>query len=155
MWVTGYTSNRLNEVKTLDRNNPFKVGVNGVFNVQEDFVEYNINGVFYKTYFTGQEFFGNNEGNQSNARTYTSYLSTPTKQDTIFRYQIGVNNFELKPLIRDENKLEQVFLPEIEDKIFIERTSTNIYEKHMRLMDIDSVRKLETYKNGFFNVKKV
>jgi len=160
MWITGYTSSRLNEIKTLDPNTPYKVGVNGVFNVQEDFIEYQIEGIFYKTFIeetTAPTFESGNAGlNTTNSsRTYVSYLSEPTRQNTVFRYQPSTDNFTTKPLIKEENKLEQVFLPEIDDKIFIERTSTNIYEKHMRLMDINNIRQLETYKNGFFNIKKV
>jgi hypothetical protein len=162
MWITGYTSSRLNEVKTLDPNNPYKVGVKGVYNVQDDFIEYMIDGIFYKTYTQNlpaifQRGKKSDFNKVSQIKTYITPIrfSEPTRQNTIFRYQPSTNNFEYKPLIKEENKLEQVFLPEIDDKIFIERTTTNIYEKHMRLMDINNIRQLETYKNGFFNIKKV
>jgi hypothetical protein len=160
MWITGYTGSRLNEIRTLDPTNPYKIGVNGVFNIQPDFIEYEINGIFYKTY-TQEEIpstFTNSRLNVTSGvktKTYTSYLSEPTKQNTIFRFQPSDNNFEVKPLIKEEDKLEQVFLPEIEDRIFIERTATNVFEKHMRLMDINNIGQLEIYKNRFFNVKKV
>jgi hypothetical protein len=159
MWVTGYTSNRLSEIKTLDRNNRYKVGVNGVFNVTSEFVEYELDGIFYKTYIGVIPFFfqegRDNIDNVTLIKSYTSPNAEPNKQDTIFRYQPSKNNFVYKPLIKEEVKLEQVFLPKIEDDIFIERTSTNIYEKHMRLMDINTLDRLETYKNGFFGVKKI
>jgi hypothetical protein len=159
MWVTGYTSNRLSEIKTLDRNNPYKVGVNGVFNVTSEFVEYELDGIFYKTYINTIPFFfqrgRDNIDDVTLIRSYTSPNSEPNNQDTIFKYKPSKNNFTNKPLIKEEVKLEQVFLPKIEDDIFIERTSTNIYEKHMRLMDINTLDGLETYKNGFFGVKKV
>ena len=51
MYITGRTSNRLSELKTLDINNPYKVGVNGVLNVQTDFIEYEIDDIYYKTFF--------------------------------------------------------------------------------------------------------
>lgn len=166
MWITGYTSSRLNEIKTLDPNNPYKVGVKGVYNVQSDFIEYVLDDIFYKTYIQNTpEIF--EEGNNpifrevSEIKTYITptNFSEPTRQNTIFRYQSSGDdfeeNFEYKPLIKEENKLEQVFLPEIEDEIFIERTSTNVYERHMRLMDISNIGQLEIYKNGFFNVKRV
>ena len=159
MWITGYTSSRLGEVKTLDKNNPYKVGVNGVFNVQPDFVEYELEGIFYKTFLLerlrlvnkiGKTFQGNiNEG------SYSSFdVPNPAKTNTIFRVEKTEDSFEYKPLIKEEEKLEQVFLPEIDAQIFIERESNNIYEKHMRLMDINNIGQLETYKNGFYNVKK-
>lgn len=162
MWVTGYTSNRLNEIKTLDPKNRYKVGVNGVFNVQADFIEYKLDDIFYKTYIQNAPtiFQSDNISGFNGLRDIKTYSTpvgflNPTKQDTIFKYKPSKGNFENKPLIKMENKLEQVFLPQIDANIFIERTSTNIYEKHMRLMDINNIVELETYKNGFFNIKKV
>jgi hypothetical protein len=157
MWITGYTNNRLNEVRTLDKNEPYKVGVNGVFNVQNDLIEYEIDGILYKTFLRNPTQTGR-EGNFFNKykKTYTtpSILNNKTETNTFFKVQKTVENFEYKPLIKEEEKLEQVFLPEIEDEIFIERTHTNVYEKHMRLMDIKNIGQLETYKNGFYNIKK-
>lgn len=159
MWITGYTSSRLNEVKTLDPNNPYKVGVKGVYNVQNDFIEYMLDDIFYKTYIQSENPIIEKSTGRGDikVKTYTTPLSSPSreKQNTIFRYQPSEDNFEYKPLIKEENKLEQVFLPEIEDEIFIERTFTNVYERHMRLMDINNIGQLEIYKNGFFNVKRV
>jgi hypothetical protein len=155
MWITGYTSSRLGEVKTLDKNNPYKVGVNGVFNVQPNFVEYELDGIFYKTTRQKSSF---GEFRISKKRYPTSYVeggpSLGLRVDTIFRVEKTEDSFEYKPLIKEEEKLEQVFLPEIDAQIFIERESNNIYEKHMRLMDINNIGQLETYKNGFYNVKK-
>ena len=159
MWITGYTSSRLNEVKTLDKNNPYKVGVNGVFNVQSDFIEYEIDGVLYKTFLNkniiNKNFLNKNQRYKFNpiSISYVTY-STEGTRDTIFKIEKTGDSFEYKPLIKEENKLEQVFLPEIEDEIFIERAYSNIYEKHMRLMDIKNIGQLETYKNGFYSIKK-
>mgnify|MGYP006928371703 CR=1 FL=1 len=77
-----------------------------------------------------------------------------TNRDTVFKVNKTVEDFEYKPLIKEEEKLEQVFLPEIESEIFIERGVNNIYERHMRLMDINNIDQLETYKNGFYYIKK-
>ena len=156
MWITGYTSNRLSEVRSLDKNNPYKIGVNGVFNVQNDFIEYELNGILYKTFFrriTENPTKATKTFNRK-VKNYITYPLNQTIRDTIFKVQKTVDDFEYKPLIKEEGKLEQVFLPEIEDEIFIERAYSNIYEKHMRLMDIRNIGQLETYKNGFYNIKK-
>lgn len=158
MWITGYTSSRLDEVRTLDKNNPYKVGVNGVFNVQPEFVEYQLNDIFYKTFLNSSDLQAYNSGRKSlvpktNTKTYSS-LETRNITNTIFRVEKTGDDFEYKPLIKEEEKLEQVFLPEIDAQIFIERAYSNIYERHMRLMDINNIGQLETYKNGFYNVKK-
>jgi hypothetical protein len=163
MWLTGYTSNRLNEVKTLDFKNPFKVGVKGVFNIQPNFIEYEIDGILYKTYTNrdGINNFINSRNNVDvknlfNLKTYSSPIDdiNTSLQDTIFKYKPSINNFEYKNYIKEEKKIEQVFLPKIQEDIFIERTHSNVYEKHMRLMDIKSIGQLENYKNGFFNIKR-
>ncbi len=161
MWITGYTSSRLDEVRTLDKNNPYKVGVNGVFNIQPEFVEYQLDGIFYKTFFSKTVTLTNKYLPQSpspkfNTKTYTEfkYGSNKRRVNTIFRVEKTEDDFEYKPLIKEEEKLEQVFLPEIDAQIFIERAYSNIYERHMRLMDINNIGQLETYKNGFYNVKK-
>lgn len=158
MYLTGYTSNRLKEIRTIDRKIPFKLGVNGVFNIQNDYIEYNIGDIIYKTYFFKTVGDGDlTPPSELKNKFYSTpiELNTPNKRDTIFRVKLIGNNFDKYPLIKEENKLEQVFLPEIKDEIFIERGSSNIYEKHMRLMDIKNIGQLETYKNGFFNIKKV
>jgi len=160
MWITGYTSSRLNEVKTLDINEPYKVGVNGVLSVTPGYIEYKIDDIFYKTGLEKTALPPKKSKAkiiiEKGPKTYISTISTttPKKQDTIFRFQNLTNNFETYPYIKEENKLEQVFLPEIEDEIFIERGVGNIYEKHMRLMDINNIGQLETYKNGFYFIKK-
>tara|TARA_B100001287_G_scaffold270615_1_gene269627 strand:- start:496 stop:996 length:501 start_codon:yes stop_codon:yes gene_type:complete len=165
MWITGYTSSRLNEVKTLDINEPYKVGVNGVLSVTPDYIEYKIDDIFYKTY-TPKPSMGKpnfQKGIKGTRVTVTKKIKNyitppqigePVQQNTTFRFQNINNNFETYPSIKEENKLEQVFLPEIEDEIFIERGAGNIYEKHMRLMDINNIGQLETYKNGFYFIKK-
>jgi hypothetical protein len=158
MFITGHTSNRLNDIKTLDVNNPYKVGVNGVLNVQTDFVEYEIDDILYKTFFDSNGSSGSKSTHKETRKlkTYTTpnYVNEPYRQDTTYKVQ-NSDNFELYPLIKEENKLEQVFLPEIEDEIFIERGVGNIYEKHMRLMDINNIGQLEIYKNGFYNIKRI
>ena len=158
MYITGRTSNRLSELKTLDINNPYKVGVNGVLNVQTDFIEYEIDDIYYKTFFntTFQQGPKTSTKSPRTLKTYAApnYVTEPYRQDTIFSVQKTSEDFELYPLIKEENKLEQVFLPEIEDEIFIERGVGDIYEKHMRLMDINNIGQLETYKNGFYYIKR-
>ena len=50
--VTGLTTSRLNEVKTYNLNVPYKLGVNGVTNITNDFVEYTIDDIKYKTFLS-------------------------------------------------------------------------------------------------------
>lgn len=50
--ITGLTKSRLDEVKTYNPNQPYKVGVNGVTNVTIDFIEYAIGDIGYKTFLS-------------------------------------------------------------------------------------------------------
>lgn len=48
--VTGLTKSRLDEVKTYNVNQPFKIGINGVNTIATDYIEYTIGDVKYKTF---------------------------------------------------------------------------------------------------------
>ena len=50
--ITGITKSRLNEVKTYKANLPYKLNVNGVFNITNEFIEYSIDNIKYKTYLS-------------------------------------------------------------------------------------------------------
>jgi hypothetical protein len=145
-------------------------------------VKYDINGIDYETIFTLREkdlsgnfkkinvsLIDDSEGNfvrgpkaiQQSVAFTNFRRGNPLKNKrkggdgvTIFKSYLSGFDFEDYPAIKEENKLGQVFPPEIKDEIFIERTSSNIYERHSRLEDINNIDQLERYKNGFFNVVK-
>lgn len=50
--ITGLTSSRLNQVKSYDKNQPYKVGVNGVTNITNEFIEYTIDDIKYRTFLS-------------------------------------------------------------------------------------------------------
>jgi hypothetical protein len=53
--ITGITKSRLDEVKTysLFNSNPtYKINVKGVFNITNEFIEYSIDNIKYKTYLS-------------------------------------------------------------------------------------------------------
>jgi hypothetical protein len=50
--ITGITKSRLNEVKTYNPSVPYKINVNGVFNITSQFIEYSIDNIKYKTYLS-------------------------------------------------------------------------------------------------------
>jgi len=96
MGVTGLTENKLSIVKTLDPNEPYKVGVNGVLNVYSDplgfdIVEYEIGDIFYKTYLPEN----NTNGEIKNyiVNNYSDYTSkreiVKPNTDKIYNAQLG------------------------------------------------------------------
>lgn len=50
--ITGITKSRLDEVKTYNQSVPFKLNVKGVFNITNEFIEYSIDNIKYKTYLS-------------------------------------------------------------------------------------------------------
>jgi hypothetical protein len=50
--ITGITKSRLDEVKTYNSNVPYKLNVKGVFNITNEFIEYLIDNIRYKTYLS-------------------------------------------------------------------------------------------------------
>lgn len=141
-------------------------------------VKYSINGIDYETTFTLKE--RDNSGNFKKTNVFLGRLKNisddnrpiplervPKNRGGILGFKGGSNStpttfksylsgfdFDDYPSIKDENKMGQVFPPEIKDEIFIERTFSNVFEKHSRLEDINNIGELENYKNGFFNVVK-
>lgn len=174
MIVTGYTDSKLSQITTYDLKNPYKVGVNGVTDVIFNSggtttfitVKYNINGIDYQTELE-QSFKSRGDvykrvsggdvifTNGISALYNEKRGNTPNYNRTEFKSYLSGFDFIEYPAIKDEKYLGQVFTPEIKDEIFIERTSTNVFERHSRLEDINNIVELENYKNGFFNVKKV
>jgi hypothetical protein len=60
--VTGYTENRLSEVKTFDLQQPYKIGINGVTNInytvdgKHSVIYYTIDGISYITDVINNEY---------------------------------------------------------------------------------------------------
>lgn len=170
--VTGTTDSKLSQIATYNLDNPYKVGINGVTNIVESTlgsqtflkVYYNIDGIEYTT--TTRLTIKNNNGvlrktqQESVVREIVKkgdfYVvrEKNSNNDTTFKSFLSGFDFINYPAVKDEEKIGQVFLPEIKDEIFIERMTPNIFERHSRLEDINNIEQLENYKNGFFNVTK-
>jgi len=163
--ISGLTNSKLSQVSTYNLKNPFRVGVNGVYSINdivEDnqtvrVIKYNIDGIFYETKFNLEDFNTQSVTNESsvikNKQNY-NVISSENFSITTFKTNLSGFNFISRPTIKEENKFAQVFQPEIKADIFIERTNTNVFERHSRLEEIKTIGQLENYKNGFFNIKK-
>ena len=42
--------------------------------------------------------------------------------------------------------------PKIESEIFIDRQSSSVYEKHLRMDEITTLEQLEEYRNGYYTI---
>jgi hypothetical protein len=165
--ITGTTKHRLDLIKSYDPNNPYKIGtvkpgvtVNNVVynpNGSLSYVEYNIEGISYTTYldrfnevekverkFINKSQYGEGVVETKIEKYPTTFSFTPTLIDDDDYYDF-----------KNEAEMGVVFEPKIEEEIFIERHQENIIEKHSRLSEIRTMGKLETYRNGFYNIVNI
>jgi hypothetical protein len=181
MIISGYTDNRLNDIKTYSKTSPYQVGVNGVTNITYtpnndiETISYTIDGINYKTTFpTGKDSAIStiNDGTplkragvqnlntSTRTRSFTPRPSISTNKieepvtlyRTTFSYNPGGCEVEDYNVLKDDVKIGVVFPPKIDEEIFIERLSISVFEPHSRMRDIGSLEKLEDYRNGYYNI---
>lgn len=145
MILSGYTDDRLSEIKTYDKNNPYQVGYNGVTQITTDIggdvdsVEYTLDGIKYITNF-GKQFFPNDDERFSTL--------------TIYFFESSGLSEEKINVIKKEVEMSVSEPPKVEEEIFIERQETSVFERHLRMGEIKTLEQLEEYKNGYYNIFK-
>jgi hypothetical protein len=142
MIITGFTDSKLNLVKTYDDNNPYQVGINGVTEVVTEsnslsYVEYTINGINYKTSVLKPLF----EDSDLFFKTQTVYFF---EASGLTQQNINV--------VKREAEMGIAFPPKIKTEIFIERQSISVFERHLRMEEIETIEQLTDYKNGYYNI---
>jgi hypothetical protein len=146
MILSGYTDDRLSEIKTYDENNPYQVGYNGVTQITTDIggnidsVEYIIDNIRYITNI-GKAFFPDNNEKFSS--------------ETIYFFESSGLSEEKINLIKKEVEMSISEPPKVEEEIFIERQETSVFERHLRMGEIKTLEQLEEYKNGYYNIFKL
>jgi hypothetical protein len=144
--ISGYTSNKLDQVQNYNKNIPYQIGVNGVTNVTYSdpinltgvtSVFYTIGSINYITNIPSliTRFFTNSSGYD-----FEPYIAFPNRQNT----------FDIK----EEAKMKLVFPPKVSNEVFIERMSTAVFEKYSRLSEIKGLGILTNYRNGYYNIKQ-
>ena len=147
MIISGYTDDRLNQIKTFDKTQPYIVGINGVTNITyEDplnpnltaplSIDYTIDGINYQT-------------NLRQANPFSlKFFNSQTKY---FFISSGLTQQEIN-VIKDEVEMGISEPPKIESEIFIDRQSSSVYEKHLRMDEITTLEQLEEYRNGYYTI---
>lgn len=177
--VSALTEDRLDVVRSYDRDEPFKIG----FDVNiDDYINYNgdlVDGVtrvvsndnFSPIIYTEDVDVNDpNLGtpdqengillstNENNLRpVFTSEFGLqyiPTTQ--IWYNAEGFN--ETNTLLSASTKEEYLFgittTPEVQDDVFIDRGRTTILQSHMQMGEITNMAELINYGNGFYNIIK-
>lgn len=183
MIITGYTDNRLNEVKTYNTSSPYQIGVNGVIDIIYNTggtinnVVYIIDGIKYTTFFPiendtaityingGTPLRRPGVQNLNTSSRTRSFTPKPTNGDnsvreanilyrTIFEYNPNGCDVDYYNVLKEEVKIGVVFPPKVEEQIFIERMSISVFEQHARMSEITTLDNLEDYRNGYYNIVK-
>lgn len=141
--ISGYTTNKLDLVRTYDINNPYQIGVNGVTSITYDpivltaitSVSYSIDNINYVTQLRDFTtiFYTNASGYD-----FEPYITFPNKQNT----------FDIK----EEAKMGLVFPPKVSNELFIERMSLAVFERYSRLSEIRTLESLTNYRNGYYTI---
>lgn len=76
---------------------------------------------------------------------------------TVFRFKKqGWNetNTSLSALTKEEYLFGITSVPEVKNDVFIDRGTTSVLDKHLRLSEISNIGELEEYGNGFYKLNK-
>lgn len=106
--------------------------------------------------------------NQTSGILYTDYSGTSRLiTDEFGRFlnipltdmqYMGEGWNETNTSLSAQTKLEYLFgittPPEVQSDVFIDRGATTVFEKHLRLSEIESLEHLERYNNGFYRLVK-
>jgi len=173
--ITGATDSRIEDVRSYNRQSPFKVGFDMSKEIYNNYDNNTINGV--DRIISAQEpkkyvFDGNNDiflgsTNQKSGLLFYDYSGNTrtilvdnvitTIPLTTYQY-IGEGknetNTSLSALHKEEYLFGIVSPPEITNDIFIERGITSVNDMHLKLSEISSIGELDKYGNGFYKLNK-
>lgn len=175
-FITGFTDDKLNRVKSYDLNNQYQIGFDveqdPYVNIHNEYVDgvsrifslanptgYTVDAKIDSNIGTPTQITGIQYSGFSNFRSYIdSESNTPyTIPVTLMRYKgegWNESNIQLKALTRVEYLLNKVFPPTVNSDVFIDRGSNNVLEPHLRLSEVKSLNHLVEYGNGFYKVVK-
>lgn len=169
--VKGKTRHRLDEVRTLDINNPYIVGVNGVNDIFVDSdgvenVRYTIGDIQYLTKLIKIIDPDNPYSVSLNSTNNISKPYVPNRYNNNDFEEIYPTTFVYTPIVavggdddsyfifKEESKSGVVFKPKIKEEVFIDRKPMSVFENQFRLSNIKSLEGLERYNNGYYNIFK-
>ena len=173
--LTGATDSKIEDVRSYDTAQPFKVGFNTGAEVYINYSGGSINGVNRVTSISDPRIYvfdtldnpniGTN--NQIYGSQYLDY-SGETRQVlidgvlttiplTTFRY-IGEGwnetNVSLSASTKEEYLFGIISPPEVQSDVFIDRGITTVMDKHLKMSEIKSLDALSSYGNGFYKLNK-
>lgn len=166
--ISGYTDSHLDKVRSYNENKPFIINFNmndepskgftGILAINDDSIQYviggEVNNVGQYVANTGiiMETF-------SSLRLVVDPRTGQSKEIplTTFRFFTkGLRNYNtsLSALIHEEKYFGIVEKPYVNSDVLVDRGQINVFERHLRLSEIDSVEQLTKYGQEFFKVVK-
>jgi len=173
--ITGATDSKIENVRSYDAVNPFKVGFNTAAELYVNYNNISIDGVSRVKSISEPYIYVFDTINDANLGTnnqiyglqYLDYTGQ-TRQVVIdgiansipvtnFRY-IGEGwnktNTSLSALTKEEYLFGIISPPEVQSDVFIDRGITTVMDMHLRLSEIKDLGELSRYGNGFYNLTK-
>lgn len=173
--ITGFTESKLEDVRSYDVNNPFRVNFD---TSKETYTNYNglsIVGVDRIKQFSEPKIYVFNTLNDVNLGTNNQiyglqYLEYSGMNRTVFIEGIrttipktivkyigeGWNetNVSLSALTKEEYLFGIISRPEVESDVFIDRGTVSVMDLHLKLSEIDNIGELSKYGNGYYKLNK-
>ena len=162
--IIGVTDSKLNQVKSYDKDEPYKVGFDISSKSYEDYKGDWINGVDRVTNIEGETItyvIGTQKGlgigteNQSGGMLYREVIGTKNSTTKMYTSE-GWNktNTSSGPQMQEEYLINVISPPEVESDVFIDRTTFSVLDNHLRLSEVNNLDQLTRYGNGYYNIKK-
>ena len=104
----------------------------------------------YYNFIYDSKYVVNNEYNNSKNSVNMAYFEINKTMNDIGDTNELIND----QILREEYKLGIATKEKIESNVYIDRGISSAFEKHLKLLDVNSLESLEQLNNGYFNIKK-
>lgn len=160
--INALTDNKLYYVTSYNQNNPFIPLLNlsddptnyfvGVDSITATFTAYTIDAQITNILGTGLHYYTYNFDRLIYNSNINNYFSIPYTEVIYQSEGWNSNNTSLSALTKEEIYFGIVFPQKVENNVFIQRGAVSVFEKHSRLRSINTLKLLEIYGNGYYNL---
>jgi hypothetical protein len=161
--ITGNTDSKIEDVRSYDSINPFRVNFNTATDTYVNYNNITIMGVDRIKSMSNPKIYVFDTENDNKLGTnlqktgiqYSDYSGN--LETTIFKF-IGEGwnetNISLSALTKEEYLFGIISQPEVQSDVFIDRGSTTVMDLHLRLSEIGNISELSRYGNGYYKLNK-
>lgn len=159
--ITGLTDDKFYSVTSYSSSTPFVPYLNlsidpnyfvGVTNIFPTYTAYTIDAQVNAIWTTGIHYYTYNFNRLIYNSNIGTYFSIPYTKVVYESQGWNSTNTSLSALTKEEIYFGIVFPPKVENNVFIDRGGVSVFEKHSRLRSITTLKQLEVYGNGYYNL---